>query len=815
MKQEELLPEWMAKMTRQVGVLLVKQSDFAVVYANELLVKELEYPDFETFQADTVYSILTRIHPEERESCVHFLMLESEYPENPKFKCRVRTRYGRFLWYEISRVHCLDPKGHPLLLCTLINISRYMEAHQALSEMEQEIHDVSVQLETVLQDLSGGGDRAVILSEPPAFQYASDTFCELCGWEHGIPGTYAEYLALLPEEDQAVHERIMKELAEYPHQLQMEYQIQRSDGTSIHVSDTLRSVRRADGVMVVHSTLEDIRTWESVDAARSLLGDLLGQTAQHPKETPETVVIRLSIPEHTAYLPKGLAERYHLPEILPQMPYPLLEAGYILEESMIEYLKFYRRTAAGQEGNVELKMKNASGEIRWHKGTSRILRNPEGSVVAAILTFRDITERKTREERLEVLERSGWFFQKLAEHSGRAILKYEFRRGCFFAVTPEAQRLFAPGTGPLLPVDLFQAGRVAAESLPQVHTAFLQMKEKLQDGELCIRVKQPEGGDAWYQCTYHVIFHEDMEPVYGIVFCDEVTQRRELDLAAQCFWNQLQLEKPSFLSLRYNLTKDQFERSEGQIPAFYGEHITTSYTQAYDWMCGKICLQDRERFREFFSRERLFLEQKEKRTSGEDVFLTQYKERTVQVNMHYELLWDSYTNSVELWIRCQDVGEKPCEELTQLKQTTYGWIPPGIYIRTFGHFGIFIQGQAVPIRNAKARELLALLVDRRGGFLTAEEIIAMLWEEEPVSTVTLTRVRQTVKLLKDSLKAYTQKELVESHGGLRRLNVEAVQCDLFDYISGKDLSLYQGVYMPQYSWSELTIPELEQIRKDV
>lgn len=815
MKQEKLLPEWMAKMTKQVGVLLLKQPDFAVVYVNELLKTELEYPDLETFQMNTVGGILEGIHPEEREACLRFLMLESEYPENPKFKCRVRTRYGRFLWYEISRVHCLDAEGHSLLLCTLINISRYMEAHQALSEMEQEIHDVSVQLETVLQDLSGGSDRAVILSKPPIFQYVSDTFCQLCGWERGAPGTYAEYLALLSEEDQGIHESIMKELAKYPHQTQMEYQIRRADGSLIRVSDTLRSFRRADGVMVVHSTLADLGKLQYVDAARSMLEDLLVQTAHQPKEVPGTVVIRLAIPEHTAYLPKDLAERYRLPEILPQMPYPLLEAGYILEESMMEYLNFYRQTVEGQEGTVELKMRDASGEIRWHKGISRILRNQEESVVAAILTFQDITERKSRRERLKSLEHSGWFFQKLAECSGRVILKYEFRSGCFFAVTPEAQRLFAHGTAPLLPINLFQAGRVASESLPQVHNAFLQMKEQLQDGELCIRVNQPDGRDTWYQCAYHVIFHDDMEPIYGIVFCDEVTQRRELDLAAQCFWNQLQTEEPSFLSLRYNLTEDRFERSEGKIPAFYGEHVMTSYTKAYDWMCGQICSEDRERFRKFFSRERLFQKQDAKEFHGEDVFLSRYKERTLRVKMCYEILLDSYTGSVELWIRCRDIGEKPCEELKPLKTLPYGLRPIGIYIQTFGHFGIFIQGQAVPIRNAKARELLALLVDRRGGFLTAEEIVTLLWEDEPISTVTLTRVRQTVKLLKDALKEYTQEEVVESHGGLRRLNVDLVQCDLFDYVSRKDLSLYQGVYMPQYPWSELTIPELEQIRKGV
>lgn len=34
----------------------------------------------------------------------------------------------------------------------------------------------------------------------------------------------------------------------------------------------------------------------------------------------------------------------------------------------------------------------------------------------------------------------------------------------------------------------------------------------------------------------------------------------------------------------------------------------------------------------------------------------------------------------------------------------------GIYIRTFGFFEVFIDGEALLIQNAKAKELLALLV---------------------------------------------------------------------------------------------------------
>ena len=65
-----------------------------------------------------------------------------------------------------------------------------------------------------------------------------------------------------------------------------------------------------------------------------------------------------------------------------------------------------------------------------------------------------------------------------------------------------------------------------------------------------------------------------------------------------------------------------------------------------------------------------------------------------------------------------------------------------VVIRTFGYFDVFVDGVPIAFRNKKSKELFALLVDRRGGFVTSEEAIGFLWEEEPVCPVTLSRYRK-------------------------------------------------------------------------
>ena len=110
----------------------------------------------------------------------------------------------------------------------------------------------------------------------------------------------------------------------------------------------------------------------------------------------------------------------------------------------------------------------------------------------------------------------------------------------------------------------------------------------------------------------------------------------------------------------------------------------------------------------------------------------------------------------------------------------------------------------------KSKELLALLVDRRGGFVTSDEAISFLWEEEPVNSVTLARYRKMALRLKNILEEYGIAEILESVDGKRRIVPERVSCDLYDYLSGKEefAPLFKGTYLTNYSWGETTLGEL-------
>ena len=133
-----------------------------------------------------------------------------------------------------------------------------------------------------------------------------------------------------------------------------------------------------------------------------------------------------------------------------------------------------------------------------------------------------------------------------------------------------------------------------------------------------------------------------------------------------------------------------------------------------------------------------------------------------------------------------------------------------ITIRTFGYFDVFVDGRPIAFRNKKSKELFALLVDRRGGFVTSEEAISFLWEDEPASPVIYSRYRKVALRLKNLLEEYEIADVVEAVDGKRRIICERVSCDLYDYLTGNEKysQLFKGSYLTNYSWGETTLGEL-------
>lgn len=131
-----------------------------------------------------------------------------------------------------------------------------------------------------------------------------------------------------------------------------------------------------------------------------------------------------------------------------------------------------------------------------------------------------------------------------------------------------------------------------------------------------------------------------------------------------------------------------------------------------------------------------------------------------------------------------------------------------VSIHTFGMFDVFVDGIPVSFKNESAKELLALIVNRRGGFVTSREATSTLWPEEPVSKTTMARYRKAAMRLGRTLEQYGVQAILEKDGGSRRINPSLVNCDLYSYLWDGHTDLFKGRYMSEYSWAEDYLAEL-------
>ncbi len=129
-----------------------------------------------------------------------------------------------------------------------------------------------------------------------------------------------------------------------------------------------------------------------------------------------------------------------------------------------------------------------------------------------------------------------------------------------------------------------------------------------------------------------------------------------------------------------------------------------------------------------------------------------------------------------------------------------------VYVKTFGFFDVYKNGEALLFHCEKSKELLAMIVDRQGGYVSSTDGAAMLWPDEKVSSVLRARYRKVAMRLNETLRDYGIEDIILTVNGKRKIVPEKIRCDLFEFKNdGNRMGTgFKGEYMLNYSWGEIT-----------
>lgn len=155
---------------------------------------------------------------------------------------------------------------------------------------------------------------------------------------------------------------------------------------------------------------------------------------------------------------------------------------------------------------------------------------------------------------------------------------------------------------------------------------------------------------------------------------------------------------------------------------------------------------------------------------------------------------------------------KPCEKEEVLAAAEKalrltGTFSSAVKIQTFDHFDVFLNDMPLRFANAKAKELLAVLVDRRGADVTMGYIIDILWPDREYDENVKQLYRKAVSYLNHFLTENGIRGLFSSGRGSCHVNPAAFRCDYYDFLDGTEAARqkFNGKYMFEYSWAEETL----------
>lgn len=133
-----------------------------------------------------------------------------------------------------------------------------------------------------------------------------------------------------------------------------------------------------------------------------------------------------------------------------------------------------------------------------------------------------------------------------------------------------------------------------------------------------------------------------------------------------------------------------------------------------------------------------------------------------------------------------------------------------VKIKCFGNFEVFVNNEPLNFNRTKTTELFACLVDRKGASCSMGEISAKLWEDKPDSVSQRSNLRNLIYDLKNTLANVGADDVIVKNRNTVRLKPELVDCDYYEFLKGNlsSVNTYQGEYMHQYSWAEMTTATL-------
>lgn len=275
----------------------------------------------------------------------------------------------------------------------------------------------------------------------------------------------------------------------------------------------------------------------------------------------------------------------------------------------------------------------------------------------------DITDRKKTEDQLRISEEEHRLI--LRHHTGRIIIRYEILDHILIQSDYSAKLLGMPNVMYHVPESIVNAGYLAKECEEDFVNFFRMIELGEPSGKCIVRLKNFTGVFCWYQCDYIIVFDDEKKPIRAIISYEDITEQREKELAYKKWkqYNEKQM-RGSIAYYEFNLTKDTFDRIDGELSTRLPYDVRASYSEVIQYASEHFLYhEDKEKYFNLFSRETLLVNY----YTGKRECQLEHRRisRTGKVfwtRGDIQLLPDPYSDDIKGFVLVKDINDKKTGE---------------------------------------------------------------------------------------------------------------------------------------------------------
>lgn len=681
-------------------------------------------------------------------------------------------------------------------MCYCVAIYGTMDLREAIGETMRNVPDN-------MQDIISNnitGFHEYSLTDPVHLKFVSQNLCDMTGYTEDelLSETEDLYLPLVHPADREAYSEFMQNLKSAEQTLTCEYRLVKKSGTFLYVNDTVTSKVLDDGELVAYSVLTDITDVKNENDNLRFLNETIPcgfikyTCGKQPRIT---------------YINKQMMEFLRIPWSRDgELDYfELYKDNIFLMIPMEERRRFAGCLKRVHSDNVpvvgEMTLLRCDGTKAHVFGWIAKCINEQGIEEFQSVCM-DVTERyqaKKENETKRYLKALTDVYDKIFEYN----LTLNTVKCLYSNHSPMFQWMENVSMQMEDATEKWIAGSVVSNDCEKVRLFFRDFFQKklYQSDSRPPQITYQSHSSSGEVKLYRGIFLK-MDESVSLYCCRAVADMEEAEALRD--ENAFLKENMQELAMRFTDGMAAF--------AVEGEFVTPLY--ASDNVCGFFgftkeewmsLMEEHTPIKKFIERCNIRYEDFAKILESGEAEFSYFDLETETQRRIKAICSQKYSGgSLPRYIMLYNVDDAKSDAEKDLPQN------PAVSIRTFGYFDVFVGEKAVAFRNKKAKELFALLVDRRGGYISSEEAISFLWEDEPVNPVTLSRYRKVALRLKNTLEEYGISDVMETVDGKRRVVTEKVQCDLYDYLTGKEeyAQIFKGSYLNNYSWGENTLAEL-------